>query len=553
MLHYLRIKNLALMEEVALDFEGGFTAVTGETGAGKSVLLGALSLLAGNRADKSIVRRGADACEVEASLHLGEPARVEALLVDLGLPPCEEGVLVLRRVIPRDKPARIQVNGALATLAALQQLGELWVDFHGPGEPQKLFHERYQIEMLDLFARNQAGLEAYQSGYRAWREKLREADELSRQDRLSEDELEFLRGQVAKIDEVSPTVESIAELERDFKRLSRAREFTEFAVRLESGLGSDEGLLSNFPPLLRAARELCEIDASTKPLADRLDALAVEAGDLASEFGALARGAEFDEEHAQAVQAKMNLWLELKRRHGGDVEAVLQKRAALALKIERQGDVEGMVEKLRAEAAQMEGRLRKEASALTTKRAAAAKDLGKKAQRLLGSLGFKKAALEIRVVPQPDLAEHGDSSCQFLFSANAGQDLLPLNKIASSGETARVMLALKAVLAEVDRTPLLVFDEVDANVGGEIGAEVGRELAALAGRHQVFCVTHLPQVAACARQHFVVAKEQTAEATAVTIKPIHAHSDARVVELARMLGDRASKSALTHARELLGL
>jgi DNA repair protein RecN (Recombination protein N) len=248
----------------------------------------------------------------------------------------------------------------------------------------------------------------------------------------------------------------------------------------------------------------------------------------------------------------MNLWQELRRKYGGSVEAVLSKREELAQKIDIQGDLDGVLVKKRKATADLEADLKKQAVKLTASRKKSAKALAQKAADLLQALGFKKARLEIKLISDAKLQEHGDSHCQFLFAPNAGQDLQPLNKIASSGETARVMLALKTVLAEADATPLLVFDEVDANVGGEVGRAVGSELARLAKKHQVLCVTHLPQVASLAHNHYVVTKSQDEDSTAVNIAPLGDSRSARLGELARMLGDRKSASARAHAEELLG-
>jgi DNA repair protein RecN (Recombination protein N) len=242
----------------------------------------------------------------------------------------------------------------------------------------------------------------------------------------------------------------------------------------------------------------------------------------------------------------------VRRKYGGSIESVLEKREELHQKIEIQGDLEGVIAKKQKAAAELEGGLRKEALKLTKARSKAAKILADKAAKLLQSLGFKKARIEIQVVADDALHASGDSHCQFLFAPNAGQGLLPLNKIASSGETARVMLALKTVLAEADATPLLVFDEVDANVGGEVGRSVGQELARLAEEHQVLCVTHLPQVASLAHNHLVVTKTQGDDSTTVEITPLGHSREARLEELARMLGDRKSTSARAHAEELLG-
>jgi len=260
------------------------------------------------------------------------------------------------------------------------------------------------------------------------------------------------------------------------------------------------------------------------------------------------------ERHAAQAsrQAFRTRFSRLTERETEIVEQVLAKREEMATKLAAQSDIEGTLERLAVEAAKVEKTLHKLAAVLTQKRTDAAKLLATEVRKLLVKLGFKKAGFEIAIVAQDELGPQGNSTCEFLFSPNAGQELLPLSRIASSGESARVMLALKAVMAKADRTPLLVFDEVDANVGGEIGAEVGRELAALAGDHQVLCVTHLPQVAAQAQQHLVVTKTQDSDVTSVSISSIHGDIRAREEELARMLGDRKSASAREHARALLG-
>ena len=550
MLTHLRIKNLALMDEAELEFDAGFTVVTGETGAGKSVLLGALGLLAGNRVAKTVVRRGTEQCEVEGVLEFAHPEKIDALLEELGLPPCEDGRLLLRRTVHVTKSGRILVNGANATLAQLERLGGAWIDFHGPGEPQKLFKESCQLEMLDLFAAHGDTADRYAGKYGEWRGVLRRIDDIASQEKITEDEADFIRGQLDRMNAVDLDDDAVAALERDFNRLSKAKELTSLIGKVHAGLAGDDGFSSQLPALLRAAREVAAIDPEAAGLENRLNALAIEIEDIASDYSRLAADTG-DEETAEDIHRRMMLWLELKRKYGPDAAAVRAKRDALARKLALQGDIEGAIARAQAEADALEKELRALAAKLRARRLDAAETLAASARRLLGHLGFKKADLRIRVVDTEKLTETGDSACVFLFAPNAGQELLPLNAIASSGETARVMLALKTVLAGVDSTPVLVFDEVDANVGGEVGGQVGRELAALAGRHQVFCVTHLPQVAAQGRSHFRVEKSQTEDATTVTIAPLHTAPAEREGELARMLGDRKSASALSHARELL--
>ena len=552
MLKYIRIKNLALLEEVTLEFESGFTAVTGETGAGKSVLLGALGLLSGARTDKGVIRQGQDLLEVEAALHFADALHIDKLLEAAGLPTCEDGLLLLQRTIQHSKIPRIQINGSLATLAQLQALGESWIDFHGPGEPQKLFQEKRQLEMLDTYAGNVRELAAFALSFEEWRKALREIETLETGERLDLDELDFVRKQIKKIDAVDVSEDTIEELERDYNRISSAQELVSLASACSEGMIGEQSANDLLGGVLLRLEEMVELDEGSQSLLERARSLQIELQDLGEELGHLVNDYDFDPEAIEAATERMNLWQELRRKYGGSVEAVLSKREELAQKIEIQGDLEGILAKKRKASVDLEAELKKQAQKLTASRRKSAKVLAQKAADLLQALGFKKARLEIELIADAKLHEHGDSHCQFLFAPNAGQNLQPLNKIASSGETARVMLALKTVLAEADATPLLVFDEVDANVGGEVGRAVGAELARLAKKHQVLCVTHLPQVASLAHNHYVVTKSQDKDSTAVNIASLGVSRNDRLEELARMLGDRKSASARAHAEELLG-
>lgn len=552
MLQSLRIRNLALLEEVALDFEAGFTAVTGETGAGKSILLGALSLLAGERADKTIIRQGAPACEVEGALYFADPRAIDAVLAGLELPACEDGVLLIKRSVPREKAPRITVNGSLATLAVLQRLGGHWVDFHGPSEPRRLLQEACQLELLDLFAKNGAALAAYGEAYRAWRDRLAEREAIAGASQLSAEQVEFLRQQLAKIDALAPTPEGIEALERDFHRLSRAQELIGLTGLLSGGLTGEDGLQGRLAGLLREARRLEALDPGSAPLAERLRAAAAELNELGAEFESLGQQLQADAEQAEQLAGRMATWLELKRRHGGEVAAVLAAADEMRRSLEGQADRAGALARCDRQIAEAERAVRAEAQGLRGRREKAARELARTAAKGIAQLGFQKADFLIRLVPLAVPGPAGDCGCEFLFSPNVGEAPLPLRRIASSGELARVMLALKTVLADLDAVPLLVFDEVDANVGGEIGRVVGEKMAAIGRHHQVLCVTHLPQVAAQAACHLVVTKDQSRDRAVVTIAPIQASRKARVSELARMLGDRSAKSAVAHAEELLG-
>ena len=368
---------------------------------------------------------------------------------------------------------------------------------------------------------------------------------------MSADQIDFLKIQLGKIEALELTDEAITTLERDFQRQSSAQEIVQLASGLSNGLSGEDGLLGRLSAILRDARQLESLDAASKPLADRLQSASVELGDLDAEFTALASSLNFDPEQAEALQVKMNSWLELKRKYGAKVEAVLAARDEMRRKLELQSDVEGSLAKLDRQVAEALKSAKKAGSELRATREKAALQLAKAAAKVIVQLGFKKADFRVSVTSLPELGPHGDCGVEFLFSPNVGEPPLALNRIASSGELARVMLALKAVLAEIDDVPLLVFDEVDANVGGEIGRIVGEKMADIAERHQVLCVTHLPQVAAQAANHFVVTKDQSGDRAAVGIEAIHGNRKVRVGELARMLGDRNAKSAVAHAEELL--
>ena len=557
MIQYLRIQNLALLEEAALQFDSGFSCVTGETGAGKSVLLGALSLLSGARTDKSLIREGAETCTVEAGIYLEDPMVVDAFLAEQELPACEEGALILRRSFSRKRIPVIQINGATSTLAVLKDLGELWIDFHGPGEPQKLFKESVQLELLDAFARgteSQGLMEvfaAYQKGFSEYTGIRRRREQLEGESQLSEDEQDFLKKQLKLMETLPLNAEAIEALERDYQRASSSQELMELAGQLEQGLSGGQGVGEQLSELVRVAQELPDLDPEGQGLLDRLHALVVETEDLAESFRDLNAEVNLEESAVEELETRMQTWMDLKRKYGGTVEAVEDQQRQFLEKLEMQGDLARTLAKLEKEESELEKRLAKQGKQIQEVREKVGKVLAEQVVALLNRLGFKKPRFSVEITPTAKPGPTGGSTCSFRFAPNAGQSLQPLNKIASSGETARVMLALKTLLAEIDQTPVLVFDEVDANVGGEIGQEVGLEMRKLGERHQVLCVTHLPQVASQGHWHYVVAKSQDEDSTEVEIEPIHEKGDARVQEIARMLGDRKSKSALEHAEALL--
>ncbi len=552
MLQTLTIRNLALLESVSLDFEAGFTAVTGETGAGKSVLLGALSLLAGQRADKSVIRQGADRCEVEAALWFEDATTTNAFLSQMDLPACEEGVLILKRSLTRTRAPKISVNGSMTTLNSLQRLGETWIDFHGPSEPRRLLNSGCQLELLDLFAQNESAVRSYQSDYQAWRDAVAEREQVATQEKLSPDQIAFLQDQLTQLDALELDPDSIDNLERDFNRVSQAQELLGLAQELETGLNGDDGVGETLAPLLRSAESLAELDAASRGLVERLQALGIEVAELARDYAGLGADLHFEPEEVESRHERMNAWLDAKRKYGSDPIVVAEARESMRNHLEAQGDIEGALARHDQRVQDAHAVANKKAIALTKQRRTVAKKLAKVAAESIAQLGFKKAEFSIELLPLAQLGPAGDCRAEFMFSPNVGERVRPLHKIASSGELARVMLALKTVLAELDAVPVLVFDEVDANVGGEIGGTVGEKMAEIGQNHQVLCVTHLPQVAAQGSSHLVVEKDQSRDRAEVSIRPIQADRNLRIDELARMLGDRQAQSARAHAEELLG-
>ena len=553
MLQFLKVENLALIDSVEMVCGAGFTTVTGETGAGKSVLMGALSLLSGQRADRSMIRAGSDFCEVQASLFFANPERMDGVLEKIGIDPTEDGELILSRRIQSAGGQRIQVNGRVATLGQLADLGEVWLELHGPDAPLALFRTPAQVDLLDAFAGNEGLREEYRTVFRRWNEVRARIRRTEGEGSLSEDERAFLQSQIEEIRSLDLSAEWVEKLESDFNRVNHAREIDEKLTGIEEALSGTDGAPEKLSEVYRIATKLRDlVPDEVGPSVDRLDALLIELNDIVSDFDGLRSTLEVDPYEIEEVENNMKAWMGIRRRYGNSVDAVLEKAAEMEERLASQGNVKATLEKLAKEEAELKGMVKAAGKKLTASRKKHAGPLAVKVTELLGRLGFKKPEFRIQIEETDSWTERGTSFCDYLFSGTAGQAALPLGKIASSGEIARVTLAVKTVLAAVDQTAVLVFDEIDANVGGEVGREIGRELARLAEQNQVFAITHLPQVAAAARGHFVVTKEQSDDASTVTLKNIGESRPDRIDEIARMLGNRTSKTARSHAEELVG-
>ncbi len=545
----LRIRNLALVEDVLWEPRPGFTAVTGETGAGKSVILGALTLLLGERADKSLIRSGADTCTVEAVFENVTDPALTALLEEHGAEPCEEGRLLVKRTLPAEGTGRQFVNGSPCTLALLRALGDRLVDLHGPHDHQSLFSRDQQTRLLDRFA-----------GSEDLRAEVAEARRTLI--RLEEEKAAILSGEQAIAREIDLLAHQTEEIEAAALRpgeeealLARQRaaansqRIGELCARMAAAVSEDENsLTSQLGELSRLARELTRLDPASEPVSAACEAAFAAADDLARAVAHYSSSLESGPANLEEIEARLDVLQTLKRKYGNTLEAVLayhaeaaEKLAALRARTERRDTLD-------ADIAAAGKTLRDRGKKLTAARAAAAKKLAEKVRAGLKDLGFAKSEFSVALESHETPVAHGFETAEFQFSPNPGEPARPLRAIASSGEISRVMLALKGALADQDDVPVLIFDEIDANVGGEIAAKVGQKMRELGRSRQVLCITHLPQVAACAASHFVVSKEVRDNRTRTRLDETTGRS--REEEIARMLGGK-SDSALAHARALL--
>lgn len=548
MLTHLRIQNLALVEDLSWELAPGLIGITGETGAGKSVIVGALKLLIGERADRTLLRAGADQCTVEAVFQLADTTDLDRQLDEAGLAPCEGGQLVLKRSFTASGANRQFVNCSPATLQLLKKLGDDLVDLHGPHDHQSLLARDRQLSLLDAYAG--AGKERldYARVWSAWQRAQREFEDLRDAEQAGQQEIELLRHQVAEIDAAKLSPDEENDLLERYRRSTHGVRLAEAAGHMLGTLAeADESVLDRLAEAQRLARDIERLDPG---MADRLQSLqtaTVELEELADSLRDYLGELEMDPAEARALEDRVNTLESLKRKYGSGIPEIIAWREKAATRLDRIENRGEELLRLEAAAKAAEEETRRAASKLCAKRRKAAPKLGKEIAGHLADLGFKRSEFEVGLEAIAPGA-HGTEAVEFLFMPNPGEPARPLRLIASSGEVSRVMLAVKSALAEQDAVPLLIFDEIDANVGGEIATAVGAKMASLARAHQVLTITHLPQVAAQAGTHFVVTKEVADGRTRSLLEPVEGES--RVAELARMLGGK-SKSALDHARALL--
>ncbi len=547
-LNLLRIKNLALVEDLQWQLAPGFTAITGETGAGKSIIIGALQLLLGERADKNLIRTGADVCTVEAVFAGNELQSMNERLTEAGVEPCN-GELILKRSLSNSGTNRQFINGSPTTLSVLKTLGDELVDLHGPHDHQSLLSPERQLALLDAFARAENAGSNFSQQFRALQSLVAEHEALNTAEAAREQELDLLRHQVSEITSANLLADEETEIEARYKLTSNSKRLIELASGIARRLSeADDSVLAQLAETQRLLRELEKIDPAMSEYSTPHAASVVELSEIARSLGNYAEGLDLDPAQLAALEQRVSLFETLKRKYGGSIADVIAfgERAA-----DRMRKIEGRdaeLERLSKGIASARAELKRAGDGLHKLRAKAAPKLSAQIRENLRDLGFRQSEFDATLLPRAEATATGFDSVELLFSPNPGEPLKPLRSIASSGEISRLMLAIKSSLASQDSIPLLVFDEIDANVGGEIANAVGAKMRALAQAHQVLCITHLPQVAACAASHFVVTKEVAQGRTHSELREVK--SKARQEEIARMLGGQ-SESALKHAATLL--
>jgi DNA repair protein RecN (Recombination protein N) len=545
----LRIKNLALVEELEWQLGPGFVAVTGETGAGKSIIIGALQLLLGERADKSLIRTGADVCTVEAVFSGNGLQKLNPQLVETGVEPCESE-LILKRTLSTTGTNRQFINGSPTTLSILKNLGDDLVDLHGPHDHQSLLSPDTQLSLLDSFARAEEQLGEYRKHYRQLQTLLAEHAAVDTAETAREQEVDLLRHQITEIKSATLVPGEEEEIENRYKLASNSKRLIELASATANKLSESDGsVLSQLAETQRLLRELEKIDSSIAQLSSAHATSVVELSEIARVLSAYAEKLDLDLEQLAALEQRVSLFETLKRKYGGSIAEVIAFGERAAERMQKFEGRDAELERLAKEIENVRTYMNRAGEALRKLRTKAAPKLSENIRRNLRDLGFRQSEFETKLSALDEPRPSGFDSVELLFSPNPGEPLKPLRAIASSGEISRVMLAIKSALAAHDAIPLLVFDEIDTNVGGEIAHAVGAKMQTLGRDHQVICITHLPQVAATASSHFVVSKDVTRGRTFSNLHEVTGR--ARQEEIARMLGGK-SDSALKLAASLLG-
>ena len=554
MLTELRIVNFALIEQLSLQFQSGFTVLTGETGAGKSLLIDAIALLVGGRASTDQIRSGEDEAQLEAAFHLPD---THPLLQRLRLHEIigqNESELILRRVLSRSGRHRVYVNGSLCPLRVLEELGGTLVDIHGQHEQQSLLATAKQLDALDGFGRLCELRGKYEQAYQVWKELRSQLDALESDvvDRARREDM--LRFQVGEIEQAGLLPDEEERLRCERLRLVHAHRLRELAHEAHVELQADEqAVLTRLGRIGRILAELAQTDPAMGDCEHAATESAIQLKELAGRLRDYAQQLEADPDRQAVVEDRLDLIQRLTKKYGGSVDAVLTTGRRVQEELQLLDNHQERTAELAAQLDEETRRLRTLAEQLSQKRIDAAKRMTTLVGTELAALKMEQAIFQV-VVSVDDLAEGfgpaGRDRVEFILSSNRGEPPRPLGRVASGGELSRIMLALKTVLAEMDQVPVLVFDEIDTGVGGAVAAAMGTRLRKLGSFHQVFCITHLPQVASQAEHHLLVEKGLDNQRTSTSVRVLKGMG--REEEIARMLsGSTITKKVRETAAELI--
>jgi DNA repair protein RecN (Recombination protein N) len=549
MLTTLRIKNLALVTDLTLELQPGCNVITGETGAGKSIIIGALNLVLGERADRALIRSGEESCSVEAIFDIAKlRAPLKPFLDENGLEPCDEHQLVLKRTFTASGANRQFVNGSPTTLNALAAIGEWLVDMHGPHDHQSLLHPAKQLLILDAYGRLEREREAFGELVRRRAVLENEKSALIVDEKTYAQQLDLLRFQVQEISTARLQPDEEATVEEEFNRASNSAKLLQLSQSALDALSeSENALLTQAGAIGRSLQDLQRVDSGAANLAE-LHSQAVGAlHELQSELSHYAERISLDPARLAELEERLDLIHSLKRKYGANIAEIITFGDEAKKKLQALESRDEELARLNAELQKLDAEISKAGQALSVRRKKIIPQLAKAVSKQLDDLGFKQSKFDIAIA-SAEMSASGLDAIEFQFAPNPGEPAKSLRAIASSGEMARVMLALKTVLAAEDEIPVLVFDEVDANVGGETANVVGEKMKQIGARRQVLCITHLPQVAAPAGAHYVVTKQVKNGRTISEIQLLGKKE--RVTELARMLGGQTD-AARKHAEALL--
>ncbi len=550
MIKKLSVSNYTLIDELHIDFSAGFSVITGETGAGKSIILGALSLILGQRADLKSLRRSDEKAVIEgvfdiASYHLRDFFDENELDYD-------EGECILRREILPSGKSRAFINDTPVSLAQLKTLGEQLIDIHSQHQNMLLADSRFQLRVVDTMAGDAALLADYREHYRRWRERLQAYTRLQEENRSGREEEDYLRYQLAQLDEAHLQEGEQEELEAELQTLQHAEEIkNELAVLQEFLHAEETGVVSLLNATLSRMRALSRLYPEVDEWAGRLESDYIDLKDIASTVDRSQENLNMDPERLTWVENRLDTYYSLQQKHRlASAAELLALRDSFAERLARIENYDEELAALKHEVDEAESQVRNLAERLTRVRKQSAADISHTLTERVKPLGMPHLQFEIEVSPRPQFDETGGDAIRFLFSANKNQPLQPVSEVASGGEISRLMLSLKALVAHAMALPTIVFDEVDTGVSGEIADKMARIMREMSRCMQVISITHLPQVAAWGQTHYRVYKIDTATATATHL--VRLTDSERVEEIARMLsGSSLTAAALDNARELL--